>query len=68
MEVGDQKLAAPHGHAPQSWGQLEHVSLPLQLPSGHFGAQAPQSWGQLEHVSFPLQLPSGHFGAQAPQS
>jgi len=41
-------------HAPQSAGQLLHVSLPLQNPSPH-EVQAPQSAGQLEQLSVPSQ-------------
>jgi len=45
------------GHAPQSWGQLLHVSPLPQLP---FPQHEPQSDGQLEHVSPDVQQPSPH--------
>ncbi len=56
-------------HAPQSGEQLEHVSLPLHVPSPQRAAHAPQSSEQVAQVSTPLHVPSPHrTDAHAPQS
>jgi len=66
LEQANQVQSVPH--APQSSGQLSHVSSDSQMPSGQGTGQAPQSWGQLVHVSSDWQVPSGQRGGQTPQS
>jgi len=48
---------------PQSLGQLEQSSLPLQRPSPQ-KVQRPQSAGQLEQVSPPLHTPLPHVSVK----
>ena len=59
----DESRLTEHVHVPQSLGQLEHDSLPLQVPSPQEGAQAPQSLAQDEHDSVEAQLPSPQLAA-----
>jgi hypothetical protein len=49
--------------SPQSFVQLEHVSLPLHVPSPQLGTggQAPQSAGHEVQLSPPLQVPLPHL-------
>jgi hypothetical protein len=60
----------PPGQAPQSCGQVMHVSVGAeQLRSPQAGGQAPQSCGHVLQVSVgAVQVRSPQTGAQAPQS
>lgn len=59
-QIGGVGVGVNVGHAPQSPGQLWHVSLPLQepLPQNPPPPQDPQSAAQLPHDSLPVQNPS----------
>src|SRR4029453_15648911 len=65
LDCGPTEVA---GHAPQSAGQLTHVSLSLQVLSPHTDAQTPQSLGQVLQFSLPLQTPLPQPLASASQA